>query len=404
MTSRFEIRLALRYLWAARKKAHTAFLSLISAAGVTVGVAVLLFALALLSGLQGQIKNRLIVSGPQLVVEPRSSTSIAESEQIVDALSRFPGTKTIEPQVGGIAWAANKDGDKGRPVRVRSFLPFRRPRIEESFGRIWKSDLPSAHPELLVTRSFAAELGLFLGDDVIIVAPRMQLTPFGPVPVTRKMTITQLVASAGDEHAPDAFIAYDQMSSLFGTNGEPTSIEVRTSAEQAEQMKEQLQPKFAQSNLRSWKDLNRPLFLALRLEKIVMFATISLIVLVAALNLVSSLSMLIVEKRPQVGILRTLGATEKSILGVFLAVGLLIGLSGTIAGNIIGLGLAWSANHWGLIRLPAEMYYLNHIPFEIDLTDVLVVNVISVVMSVLATYYPARLASRLDPIVAIRDE
>lgn len=399
----FELRLALRYLWAARKHAHTAFLSLISIIGVTVGVATLLISLALLSGLQGQIKSRLMNSGPQVVVEPVASSAIANADEVTTQLRRFAPAQNIERVISGIAWASNVNGDKGRPVKLRSYPPGQMPPAERTFGREWRIET-RGYPALLVTRNFAAELGLFLGDQVVVVAPRLRLTPFGPVPVTRKLIIAQLVAPSADEHAPDAWLAYDDMSALFGTAGEPTSIEVRTSSANADAMQESLNGRWSGSTVRTWKDLNRPLFLALRLEKIVMFATISLIVLVAALNLVSSLSMLIVEKRRQVGILRTIGATERSILGVFLGVGLLIGLGGTLAGNIIGLGTSWAANKWGLIPLPSDVYYLSHIPFDIDTTDVIGVNVIAVILSILATYYPARLASRLDPIDAIRDE
>ena len=135
-----------------------------------------------------------------------------------------------------------------------------------------------------------------------------------------------------------------------------------------------------------------------------MFATISLIIFVAALNLISSMSMLIVEKRPHVGILRTLGATERTILSTFLQVGLFIGLTGTLLGNILGIGVSWASNRFHLVPLPGDMYPLSYLPFSLDLSDVVVVNLIAVTLSVLTTWYPARLASRLDPIAAIREE
>ncbi|HEY6843403.1 MAG TPA: FtsX-like permease family protein, partial [Thermoanaerobaculia bacterium] len=133
-------------------------------------------------------------------------------------------------------------------------------------------------------------------------------------------------------------------------------------------------------------------------------ATISLIIFVAALNLISSLSMLILEKRPGVGVLRTLGATERTILTVFLAVGLLIGISGTLVGNIFGLGFAWAANRYHLVPLPSDIYFINYLPFTLDRSDIINVNVVAILLSVLATWYPARAASRLDPITAIREE
>jgi lipoprotein-releasing system permease protein len=175
-------------------------------------------------------------------------------------------------------------------------------------------------------------------------------------------------------------------------------------ADRTETIQTALMAEFPKAQVKSWKEINRPLFLALRLEKVVMFVTISLIIFVAALNLISSLSMLIVEKRPQVGVLRTLGASERSILLIFLGVGLLIGLSGTVAGNVLGLGVAWAANQFHLVPLPRDIYFISYLPFSIDRADVIGVNGVAILLSILATWYPARIASRLDPVVAIREE
>src|SRR5207249_455118 len=139
-----------------------------------------------------------------------------------------------------------------------------------------------------------------------------------------------------------------------------TSIEMFGDPERGEGLQSHLAERFPNVQVKTWKEINRPLFLALRLEKIVMFATISLIIFVAALNLVSSMSMLILEKRPAVGVLRTLGATERSILTIFLSVGLLIGISGTILGNLFGLGFAFLANRYHLVPLPSDIYFISY--------------------------------------------
>jgi lipoprotein-releasing system permease protein len=176
------------------------------------------------------------------------------------------------------------------------------------------------------------------------------------------------------------------------------------SAHDVDAVQSKLAQLFPAVQVKTWKEINRPLFLALRLEKIVMFATISLIIFVAALNLISSLSMLILEKRPQVGVLMTLGATRKTILSLFLQVGLFIGITGTILGNVFGIGLAWAANRYHLVPLPHDIYFISYLPFKLGTTDVVGVNVVAVLLSVLATWYPARIASQLDPIAAIREE
>ncbi|HEY8132221.1 MAG TPA: FtsX-like permease family protein, partial [Thermoanaerobaculia bacterium] len=215
--------------------------------------------------------------------------------------------------------------------------------------------------------------------------------------------IAQILVPAGEERAAEATLDRSEMERLFGTHG-PTSIEMYGDAANAESMQRQLAAEFPNVQVKTWKEINRPLFLALRLEKVVMFVTISLIIFVAALNLISSLSMLILEKRPGVGVLRTLGATEKTILTTFLAVGLLIGITGTLVGNLIGLGFAWAANRYHLVPLPSDIYFISYLPFTVEADDVTGVNLVAIALSVLATWYPARAASRLDPIAAIREE
>jgi lipoprotein-releasing system permease protein len=377
-----ETKIARRYLWAARRQRHTAFLSLISMLGLAVGVMVLLLSLALLSGLQGQIKARLIAASPQVLVEPRGRNTIDDADAIMTRAAK-DGMKAIDPLVSGIAWGANESEKRGRPVRIRSR------------GAGTRGDT------ITLTRDFAAAIGLDTNDAITIVAPRTRLTPFGPVPVMRRYRIASVVAPDG---SADANMPLAEAQDLFGTNGKLTSIEMFGNADNTDEVRRDLAAKFSNVQVKTWKEINHPLFLALRLEKIVMFATISMIIFVAALNLISSLSMLITEKRPQVGVLRTLGATEKNILFLFIEVGLFIGLAGTVLGNIAGIGISWAVNRYQLIPLPRDIYFLSYLPLHLDVSDVVGVNVIAVLLSIFATWYPARIASRLDPITAIRDE
>src|SRR5260221_1206443 len=381
-----ELRIARRYFWAARRRMHTAMLALISMLGLAIGVFALLFSIALLSGLQGQIKERLIASSPQLLIEPVNSMAIADADAI-DAAARRLGARDIRPTVAGIGWGANEEERRGRPMRIRS----------GAGAGVGANDIE-------LTRDFAASVGLNRDDFIIAVAPRTRLTPFGPVPVWRKYHIAKLQFAATDERGSDAYLTLAETERLFGTNGQPTVIETWGDAERAEEMQSALTARFRGVQVKTWKEINRPLFLALRLEKIVMFVTISLIIFVAALNLISSISMLVLEKRPSVGILRTLGATERTILMIFLEVGLIIGITGTILGNVAGIGLAWAANKYHFLPLPPDMYFLTYLPFKLDPEDVLGVNAVAIGLSILAAWYPARMASRLDPIAAIREE
>lgn len=397
-----ETRIARRYLWTARKRAHTAFLSVISMLGLAVGVATLLISIALLSGLQGQIKERLIRSSPQLLVEPAGRNTI-ESAAAIAAAAKALGATDVHAYVGGIAWGANEEQQSGRPMRVRSWTPGHEPETEaEGAGgsAIWSGDTP----EIYLARSFAASISVQPGEMITVVAPRTHLTPFGPVPVMRRFRVTRIAVPEHEEEGTDAWLPLADAAALFGTHGLPTAIEMYGPPERAEAIQESLQRRFPGAQFKTWKEINKPLFLALRLEKIVMFATISLIIFVAALNLVSSLSMLILEKRPSVGVLRTLGATEKTILSLFMQLGLFIGLTGTVLGNAIGLGFSWAANRYRLVPLPSDIYFISYLPFSLDVADVVGVNLVAVFLSVIATWYPARIASRLDPITAIRED
>jgi lipoprotein-releasing system permease protein len=355
--------------------------------GLAVGVATLLISLALMAGLQGQIKRRLIASSPQLLIEPAGSPSI-DNASAIEASAKQMGIHDVRLLVTGIGWGANDRERRGRPMRIRSAPP----------------DMLRANNEIDVTRDFAAAISLDIGDLVTVVSPRTRLTPFGPMPVWRKYRIAHLLPSSGDEQAADGILSLEETESLFGTGGKPTSIEMYGPEDRAEEIQAALGAQFPNVQVKTWKEINRPLFLALRLEKIVMFVTISLIIFVAALNLISSLSMLILEKRPSVGVLRTLGATERTILLIFLEVGLLIGISGTILGNLIGISASWLIDHYHLVPLPAGIYPIAYLPFTIDPSDVLGVNAVAIVLSIIATWYPARMASRLDPIAAIREE
>ncbi|HEX2062769.1 MAG TPA: FtsX-like permease family protein [Thermoanaerobaculia bacterium] len=397
-----ESRIARRYLWAARKQAHTAFLSLISMLGLAVGVATLLISIALLSGLQGQIKGRLIESSPQILVEPSGQNMIDGAAEVVAAAKRL-GMADIRPYVAGIGYGANEDHQNGRAMRIRSITPGREPETDVTGTgqpRVWNGD----EPRIYLTRAFAASLALDAGDSIMVVAPRTRLTPFGPVPVVRRYRVSRIVVNGGEQDVADAWLDHDEASSLFATGGRPTAIEMYGDAARAEDVQSALIARFPRLQFKTWKEINRPLFLALRLEKVVMFATISLIIFVAALNLVSSLSMLILEKRPSVGVLRTIGATERNIRSLFMQLGLLIGLTGTLLGNILGIGLSWAANRWQLVPLPADIYFISYLPFALDVEDIVGVNVVAVLLSVIATWYPARVASRLDPIAAIKEE
>lgn len=399
----YEVGLAMRYLWMSRRKAHTAFLSVISVLGLAVGVATLLVSLALLSGLQHEIKSRLMSEGPHLVIEPRGAIGIEKPNEVIAALEAA-GADLVQPVISGTVWVSDVEGTRGRPARMRSFISTSELPSDRSFGREWIAEEIEPDRAVAVTRDLMSTLGIFLRGELVVVTPRTRLTPFGPSPVWKSYRVARILPPQFDSTKPKVRLSFEEMSTLLGTDGKPTSIEVHASPLEAVRLRDQLSRQFPNLLFNTWQEINRPLFLALRLEKIVMFATISLVILVAALNLISTMAMVIIEKRPQIGVIRTLGASESSVRNTFLLYGLLIGISGTIIGNVFGLGFSWTAEETNLISLPAGIYFADHLPFRIDLTDVLGVNSVAILLSVLTTWWPARAAARLDPVIAIREE
>jgi lipoprotein-releasing system permease protein len=178
-----ETRIARRYLWAARKRAHTAVLSFISIMGLAVGVAALLISIALLSGLQGQIKRRLIASSPQILVEPAELNTIEDYEAIVAEGKRL-GMKDVRPLVSGIGYGGNIVEERGRPIRLRSYQAGQEPRADTMRGGT--APLPEGEVGIFVRRDYAASIGLTAGEEIPVIAPRTRLTPFGPMPASAR--------------------------------------------------------------------------------------------------------------------------------------------------------------------------------------------------------------------------
>jgi lipoprotein-releasing system permease protein len=392
----YELRIAARYLWSTRKRLHTAFLSIISTLGLAVGVATLIISLALLSGLQNRIKNRLMATSPHILIEPSGSPMIENADVAIREAEALGGR--AEPYVAGMVWVSNRSKELGRPAHMRTLA---------SNGPVQAERLTASTSDrrAYLTRTMAAALRIESDDEVVVVGPRTRLTPFGPSPVWRAYQSVFMVSRVESDEETDVFLEFEDASSLFLTEGKPTAIEVwLDDVARADSVRERLIAAVPGVEVKTWKEINRPLFLALRLEKVVMFATISLIVLVAALNLICSLAMLVVEKRGRIGILRTMGSTGASIRRIFLFVGILIGVVGTALGNVLGISASWIADRFGLVPFPGDGFLVSHVPFEIEVPEILAVNVIALVLTAIATWYPAHIASKLDPMTAIREE
>jgi lipoprotein-releasing system permease protein len=262
-------------------------------------------------------------------------------------------------------------------------------------------------PKIIIGRELSRQLGALKGDEVTIMAPEGKLTPLGRSPNTKRFKISAVFDSGMYEYdASMVYISISEAQDLLGIGDKVTGIEVKVrdlarSDIIAKSVEEELGYPFW---TKDWKVMNRSLFSALKLEKVTMFVILTMIVLVGALNIISTLVMVVMEKTRDIAILRAMGASARSVMAIFMFQGLLVGVVGTLTGLGLGLGICQLLATYKFITLPADVYYISTLPVRVEWTDVWYVAAAAVVISFLATIYPARYAARLNPVEALRYE
>jgi len=262
-------------------------------------------------------------------------------------------------------------------------------------------------PAIIVGRELSKNLGAGPGDMLTVVSPLGKLTPLGRVPQSRTFKVTAIFDSGMYEYdATMVYISLEEAQDFLGMENRVTGIEVRVDdIYQADRIGEAVAKKLGSPYwTKDWQQMNRSLVSALKLEKLTMFVILTMIVLVGALNIISTLVMVVMEKTRDVAILRTMGASRKSIMFIFMFQGLLVGVVGTLAGLLSGLGLCHLLARYQFIRLPADVYYISTLPVLVEMNDVIFVAVAAVLISFLATLYPSWHASRTNPVEALRYE
>lgn len=422
---RYELFLALRYLRARRKQAFTSVVSFVSVLGIAVGVAALIIALALLTGFQQDIQSKIIGANAHIFIWGAGNVAMSGYDDVVAQVEEAPGVVTAAGAVlkqavivtdTGQTYAHFKGVDPEDPAT--DLLD----RVVEGNAEDLLVRGPRGEPEegVILGRDMATDLLLQVGDFVeVIIFDENMLTPMG-VGWTRQRTLRVVgVFEAGmyeyDNtwalvHLRTAQQMFYRSQSAEGTDDDEADVvswvEVKvddiydTDAIMAD-LEERLGSDFVMSD---WKTQNAVFFSALQLERLAMFVTISLIVFVAALNIVATLVLMVMEKNRDIGILLSMGATRRGILYTFILQGLSIGLTGTGVGLALGIGVSWVADRYQLISLEESVYYLSHVPFVVRPLDFIVIALLAVLVSFLATLYPSWRASRLDPVEAIRYE
>jgi lipoprotein-releasing system permease protein len=386
------VTLALRYLRSTRRDAFASFLSAVAAGGIALGVAALVLSLAVISGFQEALRGELVSRTPQMLVELPAGLPLAAAQAARDAVRRLGGVTAAELQVRGSGWVL--DQGKVHAVELIGFAG----RVPRSFpGAAGRAE------GLYAPETLCARWGLEPGRDLTVVSPRPTLTPLGPQPRLRTLPLAGCYRSGrAQEDRERVALPLAVAETLLGgaeRQIEVAAVNLDAALAVARRLPASLPPGSA---VRTWQDLNRPLLFALRLEKVMMFVAVSLIVLVASLALVADLALIIASKRPEIGILATMGATPAGLRHAFVLLGGLVAGLGIALGTVGGVGAAVVLDRYHLVPVPGKVYFLDYVPFLVKPLDLALVLLLTLGLALASALYAAERAASLDPIEALK--
>ena len=409
----FELRIALRYLTARRKQAFISVISAISVLGVVVGVMALMVALGLMTGLQREIRSKILGATAHISIFRSGNEPFDNYRDVVAKVRSVPHVLGSAPAVYGKGLMVTAGGSavatlKGIvPAMERSVTDLASQVEEGQLDALERTD-PGSLPPILLGRDLASTLGVGMGDVVTVTSPEGRLSPLGMLPRVTKFRVAGTVHSGLYEFDSQwAYVPLSVAQRLFtGGSDSASLVEVRLDDIYAVRaVAPHIVAALGDGYLTTdWIMMNQSLFSALWLEKVAIGITIGLIVMVAALNIVATLILLVMEKHKDIAILVSMGASRGAITRIFMLQGTVIGALGTLTGAVLGWGLCRVLDHYKLIRVPVDVYQVSYVPFTLLPLDAATVIVGAVLICFLATIHPARGASRLDPAEALRYE
>jgi lipoprotein-releasing system permease protein len=405
----FELFVALRYLLAKRKQAFISLISLISTLGVAVGVMALVIALALMTGLQGEVRDRILGSTAHVYVW--NTGGIEDYHAEVARLKAVAGVTGAAPAVLGRALISTDRADafisfKGIDPALEGQVTDLQRTMQQGTIEAVAPASEEEIPGILIGRNLAQQLGVSVGDFATLVTPTGTLSPVGMIPRSRRVRIAGIYQLGLYEYdAAYGFVTLEFAERLMGKAG-PELMQVKVAdIETAPVVSDRIVDALGTNYVsQDWTDMNQQLFSALWIEKMAISIAIGLIVMVAALNIIASLILLVMEKSRDIAILKTMGTSSGRIMRIFMMQGLIIGLVGTAVGATLGLALCWVLDTYRLIQIPMDVYQVAYVPFVVRPLDFTVVIIAAIVICFLATLYPSRQASKLDPVQALRFE
>lgn len=415
MFSAFERYVAFRYLRARRQEGFISVTAWFSFLGIALGVAALIIVMSVMNGFRHELLGKIIGMNGHLSIYSNTG-SLSNFDALTDEIKKLPGITGANPIVEGQAMATAHESATG--VIVHGMQPRdleKRPSITDNFimGRMSLFDRPNS---AILGKRLAEKLGVILGDKITLVAPEGNPTAFGTMPRTRTFEVAA-VFNAGMIHYDQSFIfiPLSTAQKFFQIGEGVTGIEVFTeNPENIDRYKNVLLPLLEGKNARvlDWQDANKEFFSTVKVERNVMFIILTLIIIVASFNVISTLIMLVKDKGRDIAILRTMGATQGMMMRVFFIAGSSIGAFGAFVGAISGLLFSWNIDSirgfveslLGTELFRAEFYFLSKLPARVDPHEVFLVVTIALLLTFLASLYPAWRAARLDPVEALRYE
>ncbi len=412
MFSPFETMMAWRYLRARKAEGFVSVIAGFSFLGILLGVATLIIVMSVMNGFRQELIGRILGLNGHLTVY--ASAPLADYESMAGNVTAVPGVTKVIPQIEKQVLMSVHNTASGALVRGISSSDFAsKPIISDSIEHGSLEDFTGTN--VAIGAAMAERLNLLPGDEILLISPKAKATPFGSVPTQRRYTV-RLIFDVGMYEYNNGFIfmPLEAAQAFFKIPDAVTELEVFTedpskAGETAQAVHLALD---RMAYVREWRQANSSFFSALQVERNVMFLILTLIILVAAFNIISSMIMLVKDKSRDIAIMRTMGASRRSMLRIFILTGASIGIVGTFVGAAAGIAFSlnietlrrWIEETFDTSLFPPEVYFLSQLPAEIDWNEVVAVILIAFILSFLATIYPAWRAARLDPVEALRYE
>ena len=418
----YELFIALRYLRAKRRQAAVSVITGIAVAGITAGVAALLVAFGLATGFREEVQEKILGGTAHLNLLKSDNSGIENYRELVERVQQVPGVRAVAATL--YEQVLLSSGEQQEPVVLKGVDLNAANEANEVSSTIIEGDLKELQPSntqnpnpdesapppldgLIIGKELARTLGVKRGDVVSALSANTRLTPIGTVPRQLRFRVVGVFSSGLYEYDSHwAYISFAAAARIRGGGDTAGVIQIKVNDlyavnEIAERVKQVAGSDFV---TQTWQELNRPLFAAFKLQQNVILVFFALLIAVAALNIITTLTMMVIEKQGDIAILRAQGATPRSIMTIFMLQGIVIGAVGAVLGLTLGLILSFIANTYHLISIPAEIYSISYVTVKVRVLPCFLIAGLTLIISFLATIYPARAAARVIPVEALRYE